>query len=85
MAVLRLGGEGGAEFEGQLAREVEGLDQAGGAELPRIDTALQRLCAGSRQAGEEFGAFGFGDGGAGFGVALGRQQIGVRRSGMRRW
>ncbi len=27
------------------------------------------------QAGEEFGAFGFGDGGAGFGVALGDGEV----------
>jgi hypothetical protein len=72
---LAIGGQGCADFRCQVAGEVEGLDQAGGAELPGVDVALQRLDGGGRKAGEEFGAFGFVDGGAGFGFVLGGQQI----------
>jgi hypothetical protein len=57
-----IGGEDGADLGRQFAGEVEGLDQAGRAELPGVDAALERLDGGGRQAGEEFGALGFGDG-----------------------
>jgi hypothetical protein len=60
----------------QLARQIKGLDQAGGAELAQIDCTGQGFRRGRRQARQEFGALGFGDGGAGFGFALGGEEVG---------
>lgn len=60
-----------ADFAGQMAYEVEGLDQAGGTEMAQFDCAGQGFCIGGKEVGEEFDALGFGNGGAGFGVVTG--------------
>lgn len=68
---LAVGGQGGLHLGCQLADEIEGIDQAGSAELPGVDAALERLDGGGRQRAASSARSAPADGDAGFGFALG--------------